>query len=178
MSRRKRRGRIRFRRPAAEPTPTDPKEMAVTMTLDPPTTAAPDAPAPREIGGVAVVADRRAATGGKHPKTGEPLRLKQVRDLLLADGTHIYGCAHCDYTNTNLHSMRPHLNKHRDRKAATALNGAAGISLADVIARLGAGAALEADRDRWRDRALAAERDLGSLRRAFERAGLITRGGV
>lgn len=48
----------------------------------------------------------------KNRVTGEPIYYKQILKLHYSDGTETFGCIHCDYTSTNLNSIRPHLNKH------------------------------------------------------------------
>ncbi|MGW1679358.1 hypothetical protein [Saccharopolyspora sp. NPDC002376] len=96
-------------------------------------------------------------------KSGAPIFWQQTRTLLLADGSTVYGCAHCEYTNPNPRSIRPHLNIHRDRKPAPA----AGDPIRDLLARLAEVDKLTADRDQWRRRALDAERDLRAIRKAL-----------
>lgn len=119
------------------------------------------------VDGVPVIASEPAADpkGWKDRRTGEPLKFRQVLRLLLEDGSETYGCIHCDYTNPNIYSIRPHLNKHRTTLAAPAANGhAAGIDIAELVRRLHAAERMQDERDMWKSRALNAERELRKIR--------------
>lgn len=112
------------------------------------------------VDGVAVIAAEPAESTWKHRGTGENLKYRQMLRLLLEDGREVYGCLHCDYTHPSLNSVRPHLNKHR---LDVGDNGSA-LDLTEVARRLHDAARTEADRDHWKGRALAAERELRKIR--------------
>lgn len=122
------------------------------------------------VNGVAVVATEPAVSTWKDRK-GNPVQYRQMLRLLLADGTEVYGCLHCDYTHPNLNSVRPHLNAHRAQKRVEE-ETADSVGVRALVAKLAAADRLAADRDHWKARALKAEGDLASLRRAFRRAGV------
>lgn len=108
-------------------------------------------------------------------KTGEKVRWRQVRRLLLEDGTITYGCAHCDYTSDNLNSIRPHLGKHNKKaNQPGAPNGIAALPPNDYFIRLLRQVEqldhVCAERDQWKARAQSAERDLATLRRVVNRS--------
>lgn len=126
------------------------------------------------VNGLTVLADEPAPTG-INDKAGNTVYYKQVRSLLLENGTITYGCAHCDYTADNPNSVRPHLNKHRqenaERRAATARKlDPKTNTLADVLAAVARVNEITADRDRWKDRALKAEDDLATIQKAIRSA--------
>lgn len=121
--------------------------------------------------GLAVVRDEPGVAPFK-TKAGEPVIQPQTRVLTLEDGSVIYGCLHCEYISHNQHSIRPHLGKHnsRRRNGNTHLVDALSVrdmSLSDLLERLDHLDRITADRDRWRQRALKAERRLSSLRNAL-----------
>lgn len=120
------------------------------------------------VNGLAVIASEPARSGWKHPRTGEPLKYRQMLRLLLEDGSEVFGCLHCDYTHPSLNSVRPHLNKHRDpREERHELRALPGVDMSDLAAlgrRLQEYAQVCADRDTWKSRALKAEGDLRKLR--------------
>ncbi|GAA3890358.1 hypothetical protein GCM10022243_64060 [Saccharothrix violaceirubra] len=120
------------------------------------------------VDGVAVVTDE-PTPAPMRDNAGTPVLWKQTRTLTLADGRTVYGCAHCDYTSPNVHSVRPHLNKHRgDRVPAVPNVGALGaLTLDDVVARLAEHDQLAAERDEWKIRAQRAEWSLSTLRTAL-----------
>jgi hypothetical protein len=91
-------------------------------------------------------------------RAGKPIVWQQTRTPLLADGRTVYGCAHCEYTSTNVRSIRPHLNKHRDNAEPDRADLGA---LGEVT--LGERDQVAADRDEWKGRATRAERALGAL---------------
>jgi hypothetical protein len=107
----------------------------------------------------------------------KPVMFRQIRELLLEDGAVVYGCAHCDYTRDTVAQVRPHLKAHggrgpgRPRKGAAVAQDVNALSLADLLRRLRALEQAEAERDEWRERALAAERTLRTLRRALKGLG-------
>lgn len=135
-----------------------------------------------EVDGKQVIDDRPTLSPHLTDRAGQPLVWQRTRRLTLDDGSIVYGCGDpdCVYTSPNVHSIRPHLQKHvhrpRRRPAmATASNGASaktaklaeGMSLADLLARLSELDEVRADRDAWKQRAKAAERSLASLRKAL-----------
>ncbi|WP_424183828.1 hypothetical protein ACOBQX_17875 [Actinokineospora sp. G85] len=120
------------------------------------------------VDGVAVVADD-PTPAPMRDNAGTPVLWKQTRTLTLADGRTVYGCAHCDYTSTNVRSVRPHLNKHRGGRSlgAVDLGDLGALTLADVVARLAEHDQVAAERDQWKARAQRAERSLSTLRTAL-----------
>lgn len=121
----------------------------------------------KQVGDKAVIADEptEAPMTGRD---GKPLVWYQTRTLLLDDGTTTYGCAHCDYTNDNIRSIRPHLNAHATRKPSPRTGrDPANLSLNELMGRLDDLAKVEADRDKWKQRAVVAERSLATLRKAL-----------
>jgi hypothetical protein len=116
-----------------------------------------------EVDGLAVVDDEPLAAPFKN-RAGEPVLMHRTRVLTLVDGSVIYGCAECDYTNPNPHSIRPHLNKHSTKPR---VNGTLNMSVKDLMRRLESFGTLSEDRDKWKDRALTAERRLKQLRSAL-----------
>jgi hypothetical protein len=120
-----------------------------------------------EVNGVAVVADEPTAAPIK-TRSGVPVLWVQTRTLLLADGTIIYGCVHCDYTRDNMHLIRPHLNKHRDLKTTGSKAPSRSMTLDQLLARVENLSKVEADRDHWKARAVKAEKSLNTLRNALK----------
>lgn len=116
------------------------------------------------VDGVEVIAVENAKSNWKG-RNGEHLEYRQMLKLLLADGRELYGCLHCDYTHENLNSIRPHLNKHRLPDLG---NGLAGLDIPGLIKRLSDVDRVETERDRWKTRALDAERELRKIRQAFK----------
>lgn len=114
------------------------------------------------VNGVPVIAAEPAVSNFKNQATGENLRYRQMLRLLLEDGSEVFGCLHCDYTSPNLNSVRPHLNKHR--LSLEIGNGHGGVDIAGLVKRLQAVEVVEADRDRWKARAIDAERELRKIR--------------
>lgn len=102
-------------------------------------------------------------------KDGEVIWWPQTRTPLLADGSTVFGCAHCDYTNLNPLSIRPHLGKHTMKKTPTdvAPPTLGGITVAELVQRLSEAETVRTDRDQWKTRALAAEKSLRVLRKAL-----------
>lgn len=117
------------------------------------------------VDGRAVIADEptRAPISQRN---GDPVYWQQIRTLLLEDESTLYGCVHCDYTAEKPGSIRPHLKKHTSRAPAPA--AAADMSLTDLLAKIAQLETVTADRDRWRRRALDAERKLSTMRRALK----------
>lgn len=73
------------------------------------------------VNGLSVISEGPARAPITNRKTGEPIYWEQIRELTLADGSTTFGCIHCDYTNINRNSLRPHLNAHRVRKPKVAV---------------------------------------------------------
>jgi hypothetical protein len=121
------------------------------------------------VDGLEVIADEPTPSPISD-RAGNRIIWTQTRTLLLADGSTIYGCQHCDYTSPNVNSIRPHLSKHIERGPKN--NGRKAkpedLSLNQLLARLGELSAVESDRDRWKARAQTAEKQLAALRRAIK----------
>ncbi|WP_245572446.1 hypothetical protein [Actinokineospora enzanensis] len=98
-------------------------------------------------------------------RDGKPVYWQQTRTLTLADGSVVYGCAHCDYTADKAGAIRPHLKTHAAKTVVPKSSG--DLSLSDVLNRLSAADQVQADRDQWRTRALKAERSLATMRKAL-----------
>lgn len=111
--------------------------------------------------GLEVLADEPTPSPISHQ--GQTIMWEQTRTLLLSDGSTAYGCLHCDYVSRNVLSIRPHLSKHTRRQN---VNGHA-TSVADLLAQLRQLSETSADRDRWRARALTAEKSLRDIRTAI-----------
>ncbi|MFI0742799.1 hypothetical protein ACH4PU_32660 [Streptomyces sp. NPDC021100] len=79
------------------------------------------------VNGISVLEDQPARSGIS--RTGVTVFYEQIRELLLEDGQVVYGCVHCDYTNPNQHSIRPHLKVHKPK--ATTVTAEALPSKAD-----------------------------------------------
>ncbi|MGK5531563.1 hypothetical protein [Streptomyces sp. URMC 129] len=115
------------------------------------------------VNGLAVIASEPAPTNIVD-KAGNRVYFQQIRALLLEDESIVYGCAHCDYTAASPMQVRPHLNAHRDRKRpATAADepvktAPAPLTVSQMLTQVAG------DRDRWRERAEAAESALAEVR--------------
>jgi hypothetical protein len=101
-----------------------------------------------------------------------PVFFKQIRELLLDDGTIVFGCVHCEFAAATIGPVRPHLKVHTRPLASSRGPGrprvdATEMSLADLLRRVKTLDQAEADRDTWRKRALEAERCLRTLRNAL-----------
>lgn len=100
-----------------------------------------------------------------------PVFFKQIRELLLDDGSVVFGCVHCDYTAVSVGVVRPHLKAHGSRgpgrPKGTVARDVNELSLAELLRKVRGLEQIEADRDAWRKRALDAERRLNTLRRAL-----------
>ncbi|SDD86155.1 hypothetical protein [Actinokineospora iranica] len=119
------------------------------------------------VNGVRVV-DDRPTNAQMRDRAGNPILWQQTRTLVLADGRTVYGCAHCDYTSNNVRSIRPHLNRHRaDAAPRVDLGELGGLTLAEAVARLAEHDRVAGERAEWKQRALAAERALSTLRAAL-----------
>jgi hypothetical protein len=129
-----------------------------------------------EVHGLKVV-DDSPTTSGITDRKGNPVVWEQTRTLLLENGHITYGCVHCEYVSDNPNSVRPHLNRHGkngDRRTPAAQRAAAnapadltGVSVVELVRLAQDAAQVAADRDQWRKRALAAERDLKAIRKAL-----------
>ena len=121
------------------------------------------------IGRRKVVQDQ-AAKSPLHTDT-RPVSFKQIRELLLDDGTVVFGCVHCDFTDRRIGVVRPHLRVHTGRgpgRPRTAITqDVKDLSLADLLAAVQSLEKIKAEREAWRTRALDAERRLRALRRAL-----------
>ncbi|WP_158884088.1 hypothetical protein [Amycolatopsis anabasis] len=121
-----------------------------------------------EVDGVAVVADTPHVAPFTD-RSGQPVYQPQTRVLTLADGSTVYGCAHCDYTSENPRSIRPHLGKHNRRRNGLrpAKDAVLDMPLTDLMDRLAKLDAILEEREQWKARALQAERRLRQLRDAL-----------
>jgi hypothetical protein len=120
------------------------------------------------VNGLEVIADEPTPSPIAK-RDGTAIIWQQTRTLLLEDGSTVYGCLHCDYARPNILSIRPHLNKHKDRSAPSAPAGAAAdLSLNELLKKLGDLNKVVAERDEWKRRATKAERSLQSLRNALK----------
>lgn len=117
------------------------------------------------VNGVEVIADEPTPSPIT-TRDGGTVLWHQTRTLLLADGSTVYGCQHCDYTNERATSIRPHLNKHRDTNGKTA-TATGDLTLQQLVARLGDYDKVAGERDDWKRRALDAEGKLRTLRKAL-----------
>jgi hypothetical protein len=142
--------------------------------------------------GLKVTSTFQVPTGAEDRK-GKILHYHQIIGLILSNGHRTYGCAHdgCDYTNDNLNSLRPHLNRHgkkgdqttpkaqRAKAAAEAAANAstesfpklrmsdmAAMSVEDILGILNKAHRIvqNGDAAHWKARALKAEGDLAALR--------------
>lgn len=122
------------------------------------------------VNGVAVVSDNPTQSE-INTRDGKPILFTQTRTLVLADGSTVYGCQHCDYTSANMGSIRPHLSKHNRRKAAEPPPAATG-AVGELIAQLTELGRITQERDSWKDRALTAEKALKKMRSALKSLGV------
>lgn len=142
--------------------------------------------------GLKVIDTFKVPTGATDRKD-RTLYYHQIIGLVLSNEHRTYGCAHdgCEYTNDNLNSLRPHLNKHgksgdqttpkaqRAKAAAEAaasasaesfpklrMSDVAAMSLEDILALINKAHRIVqgGDAATWKARALKAEGDLGALR--------------
>jgi hypothetical protein len=101
----------------------------------------------------------------------KPVLFRQIRELLLDDGTVLFGCVHCEFTAATIGPVRPHLKAHTGRGPGRPRTAVAQdvnqMSLADLLRRVKALEKAEADLATWRTRALDAERRLRVLRDAL-----------
>ena len=116
------------------------------------------------VDGLEVIADE-PTEGSLCAPSGKPLVWRQTRTLLLEDGSTVYGCLHCDYTNPNLRAIRPHLKKHR--ATTVEVERLDELTLGEILRKLSTLDALTAERDKWQERATRAERSLSDLRKAL-----------
>lgn len=146
----------------------------------------------KHVMGLKVIGTFKIPTGAKDRKD-RVLYYHQIVGLTLSNGHKTYGCSHdeCEYTNDNLNSMRPHLNKHgkkgdqttpkaqRIKAAQEAAAGASAesfprlrfadvqaMSMQDILALLNKAHKIVNDSEgaNWKARALKAEGDLSALR--------------
>ncbi|TCO64363.1 hypothetical protein [Actinocrispum wychmicini] len=120
------------------------------------------------VNGLEVLADE-PTEAPMRSRNGSPVLWQQTRTLLLEDGNTVYGCVHCDYTSDNVHSIRPHLNKHRTASAASVagVDQFGEVTLAEVMRRLADFDEISIEREAWKARATRAERSLSTLRAAL-----------
>lgn len=123
------------------------------------------------VNGHEVVADDPALSPLSTPE--KPIYYKQIRQLLLGDGSVMFGCAHCDFTTPHMVRVRPHLRVHAE-SAPVRVGTVDDVmdNLREVIEQRHAGllAAIErlsGERDEWKARAVKAEKSLATLRKAL-----------
>ena len=112
------------------------------------------------VNGIAVVADEAALAPIRDFK-GDPVHFKQIRELLLADESTVFGCVHCEFTRPTAAGVRPHLRAHSEK---TGSGKKRGMTLDELIRRVDGLKLVEAERDQWKARALEAEAKLASFR--------------
>jgi hypothetical protein len=127
------------------------------------------------VNGYHVVSDIPARSPLPHPTDSDKaLYFKTIRALSLSNGEVVYGCVDCTYTADTTFKVRAHRSHHpRTKGRGGGANGVrAGahrapdtITIDDLVSRLTALAKMEGERDRWRTRAIAAERKLAALGR-------------
>lgn len=108
------------------------------------------------------------ATAPITTRDGDPILFKQTMRLLLADGSEVFGCIHCDYTHASLSGVRPHLKVHAGPKPPKTTGGGRSMTLDQLVAAVARLGEVEADRDRWKSRAVKAEKSLTTLRNALK----------
>jgi hypothetical protein len=116
------------------------------------------------VNGLSVIADEPTPSP-LTDKAGNQVMWPRVRRLLLADGSTTYGCAECEFTAPTSAKVRGHLQGHREKPKRTP--SLSGLSLDDLLAKVDKLEKVTADRDAWKRRALAAERGLETIRKAF-----------
>lgn len=110
-------------------------------------------------------------------KPGKPVYFRQILELLLEDGTVVYGCIHCEYTTDGALKVRSHLGKHAD--SGPRYEDYAETTLSELVtkaalydqlmaSRAEADAKAKDDATAWKARALAAEADLRKVREALK----------
>lgn len=116
------------------------------------------------VDGVEVLADERAKAQ-MVSRDGSPIYFKQIRELLLADGSTVFGCVHCDYTADSVNRVRPHLNKHRASKPES--GAATDALLRQLVTKVAEVETLTVERDEYKRRMQVAEKSLRDLRKAL-----------
>lgn len=106
-------------------------------------------------------------------KASKPVLWTSTRTLTLSNGDEVYGCVDCDYVAVNHLSVRPHRNTHRKNKLTRSATTDGDVNpldrLREVLKKAEKAGDVAADRDRWKKRALDAERELSGLRQMAER---------
>ena len=97
-------------------------------------------------------------------RAGHPIVWQQTRTLTLADGSTVWGCAHCEYVSRNVLSIRPHLSKHNRRTNGHGHNPAAELTVQELLGQLAKLEELRATCKAWKARAQRAEKSLKTLR--------------
>ena len=111
-----------------------------------------------------------------------PMYYKRIVRFELVDGTSVYACTECDYTHPNVYAARGHVNAthpiaprrpYGTGRRATATRDSespadwASLTLGEAAAMVRRFARLTAERDEWKERAIAAERTLSAIRRSM-----------
>jgi len=128
------------------------------------------------VNGYHVVGDIPARSPLPHPTHPEKgLYFKTIRALSLSNGEVVFGCVDCTYTAPSPMQVRAHRASHsrgrgRGVGAPAMTTGAHRapadpVTIDDLVARLTVLSKVESERDRWRTRAIAAERKLAALGR-------------
>lgn len=97
------------------------------------------------------------------------IHYRQIVKLHLDDKSEVFGCVHCDFTGASPAVVRPHLKRHNPPTATAVKAGVADdylkATLGELLERsrhadayLASIERLSADRDHWKQRALAAEK--------------------
>lgn len=128
-----------------------------------------------EVRAVAVLLDKPTLSPIETRK-GQPVYWDSIRTLSLATGDTVYGCADCDcdYAAPTHLQVRPHRNAHRELKTDGG-NSVAGVvkDVRSLIRKVESIDKLTTELNKWKARALDAERDLSALRQAL---GKVARG--
>ncbi|GLF98261.1 hypothetical protein [Streptomyces yaizuensis] len=97
----------------------------------------------------------------------------RIAELLLDDGSTVHGCKVTDCTFTgSVGEVRAHLAAHKDTSdpAPPARSQLLGLTTAQLLEKAAAADRITKDRDRWKSRALTAERKLKSIHHALRSA--------
>jgi len=119
-----------------------------------------------DVGIFPIVSDLATLSPIQDPRK-QPVYWNSIRTLNIGVGIEVYGCADCDYVAKSPGQVRPHRNAHAKAKVTTT-NGELSKTVADlrdVLRAVDQVAQLTAERDEWKRRALAAERDLAAIRK-------------
>ncbi len=111
-----------------------------------------------------------------------PVYFRRVVELVLEDGSSVFGCTECEYTNSSRTGVTTHLGiahgTGKARRAAAQSDSPIGhwedVTLGEAVGMArrvdtlsNALDRMTEDRNEWKARARDAERDLGAIRRAL-----------